>query len=78
MLAIVNPNFVYTPKKLSLHQLPKYKNNELNLPININNKDTSVRQPNKDDKIVYIDGSFDLIHSGTLAALQEAKRWEAI
>lgn len=70
MLAIAVPGFEYNPKKLSLHQLPIYDNHVLNLPLPLG---AEPRMPNTSDKVIYIDGSFDLIHSGTLKALQAAK-----
>lgn len=69
MLAIAVPDFKYEKKQMSMHQLPKYNDLALNLPI-----DKKKRLPTEKDKIVYIDGSFDLLHSGTLKALREAKR----
>jgi len=68
MLAIAMPTFEYERKILSLHQLPTYTDLELNLP-----EDNNARFPTNQDRIVFIDGSFDLLHSGTLKALQKAK-----
>jgi len=68
MLAIAMPSFQYERKILSLHQLPTYTDLELNLP-----EDNNARLPTSEDRIVFIDGSFDLLHSGTLKALQKAK-----
>jgi len=70
MLAIAIPEFEYTPKKLSLHQLPIYDDYVLNLPLPLGHEP---RLPNSNDKVIYIDGSFDLLHSGTLKALRAAK-----
>merc|ERR1711879_562755 len=67
-MGIAKPDFQYERKVLSLHQLPTYTDLELNLP-----EDKNARMPTEDDTIIYIDGSFDLIHSGTLKALRAAK-----
>jgi len=57
-------------KEFDLKHLDRYnyRENEINLPC-----DCEYRFPTEEDKVIYIDGSFDLLHSGTYKALRAAK-----